>query len=435
MRRTIGWGGLPVALSAAVLLAAPAAPQSSDLAAALRAIDRGDDAAARAALAARRVESGIWLAIAARGAARLAAARDVLDDPAASDWMRSAAAALIAEEEGPPEAAIGHWQQATAQAPGDPRLWKLLGDRLAAAGDPAGARGAYGQVVALAPEHPAANIALGDLARARGDFGAAFNAYNHAVDAAGEPVAARFGRATARLYLGDAPGAIAELEEVATRAEPGATRARALMGIFYAHAYTRRIEAGLPSGEAAVRVWEELGRFEQAAALANAIGRVLLETGNPAQAEAWYERGGELIGRAGLAAEAQVLWQVRRLHGLARAAAAQRLLPRARQLAAEAALAMAGDPSNAEHYAWIGPYLEGYLLLAERRFAEAAVELQRSDTERPHIAWLVSDALARSRDREGARSWAARALEAADGLDAESVIVRPLALEWLQRNR
>lgn len=428
MKRHTVWVGLVLGLAAALLAA-------DDLETALAAIDRGSDPAARPLLAARKAESGFWLAVSERGAARLAAAREVAADVAAPEWMRTAAGALVAVEEGNRDAAIAGLRQATALAPGEARLWKLLGDQLQAGGEADAARAAWEQAVALRPDHPTANMALGDLARRRGDFGAAFNAYNHAVDARGEPLAARFGRATARLFMGDAEGAVAELEEVARQAAPGPELARARMGLFYVRAYQRRTAEGIASAEAAVRVWEELGRPELAAGLANATARVLLETGDPEGAESWYLRGGQLIAGSALGEDQRALWRVRELHGLARVAASRRQLPRARELAAEARRLMAGDPANAEHYAWIGPYLEGYLLLAERRSAEAAVELGKSDLERPYIAWLLGEAQARNRNREAARGWYERALAAADGLDAESVIVRPLALAALERDR
>ncbi len=429
MKRQTAWVGLLLGLAAALLPA-------DDFAAALAAIDRGNDAAARSHLAARRAESGFWLAVSERGEERLAAARDVAADAAAAEWMRTAAGALVAAEEGDRDAAVAALRQATALAPGEARLWKLLGDQLHAGGDAEAARLAWEQAVALRPDYPAANIALGELARRRGDFGAAFNAYNHAVDERGEPFAARYGRATARLYMGDAEGAVAELEQVAESAAPGSERfARARMGIFYVRAYQRRAAEGLASAEAAVRAWEEAGSREMAAALANAAGRVLLESGDPEGAESWYLRGGQLIAASGVAPEQRTLWRVRELHGLARVAASRRQLPRARELAAEARRLMEGDAANAEHYAWIGPYLEGYLLLAERRSAEAAVELGKSDVERPFIAWLLGEAQARNRERGAARGWYEKALAAANGLDAESVIVRPLALAALERIR
>ncbi|KAB2954776.1 MAG: tetratricopeptide repeat protein, partial [Thermoanaerobaculia bacterium] len=326
-------------------------------------------------------------------------------------------------------------REAVAAAPREARLWKLLGDALRAAGDASGAYEAYERAVQLQPSYPAANLALGEIARSRGDFGAAFNAFNHAVDEQDRPLAALVARAGARLFMGDSEGAMGDLERAAAAAPPGADRGRALMGQVYVDAYLRRLPLGLEPAEQAVRMWQELGRAEQVAATCNAVGRVLLETGDAAGARTWYDRGWQAIERSGLAAEARTIWRVRHLHGQARSAAALRDLERAEALAGEAAALMAKDPANAEHYAWIGPYLTGYLRLAGRRYEEAVTELRRSDLERPYLRYLLAEAYARLRDRAAAREWYQKALEASTGLEPESVLVRPLATAWLAKNR
>jgi tetratricopeptide (TPR) repeat protein len=435
MSRTIPELAWRIAVALAVAsLAAPAA--ADDLTDALAAIDYGNDAAARAPLAARAAEASFWQAVAERGEARKAAAeRAIAGATDAVAWIRSAGRALIASADGDHAVAAAAWREALAASANEGRLWKLLGDELDAQGDGAGAQDAYERAVALHPGHPTANLALGDLRRESGDFGGAFNAYNHAIDARGEPVTGWISRAAAKLYLGDAEGAVADLEEASRRAPNGPLRYRALMGVVYVRAYQRQLPTGLDRAEQAVRMWQELGRADMVAATSNATGRVLLETGDAEGGARWYERGWQAIEASSMPAADRTIWRVRSLHGLARAAAARRDLGTARQLAAEAAQLMAGDAANAEHYGWIGPYLEGYLLLAERRPEAALVELQRSEVERPYIAYLIAEAHARSRNRDEARPWYERALAASTGLDPESVIVRPLATAWLAKNR
>jgi hypothetical protein len=162
---------------------------------------------------------------------------------------------------------------------------------------------------------------------------------------------------------------------------------------------------------------------------------VLLETGDAVSAEAWYVRGWQSVESTDMPAAEKTIWQVRSLHGQARCAAARREIERARGLADQARALMAADPANAEHYAWITPYLDAYLALNDRRAEDAVPLLLQSDTERAHIRLLLGDAYARVRDRAAARLWYERALAASVGLDAESVIVRPQAALWLERNR
>jgi tetratricopeptide (TPR) repeat protein len=425
---------IAVALVTAGVLGVPALAQ--DLAAGWTALDYGDDAAARGEFASRAAEASLWQAAASRGDARKAAAeRALAAAPEAAGWLAAAARGLISEAGGERAAAVASLREAAAAAPRDARLWKLLGDALRAADDLPGANEAYQRAVQLQPVFPAANVALGDLARERGDFGAAFNAFNHAVDENDRPLGALIGRATARLYMGDSEGALDDLRRAAAVAPPGPDRGRALLGQFFVHAYLRQLPRGLEQAEQAVRMWQELARAEQVAAACNAIGRVLLETGDAAAAAGWYDRGWQAIEGSSLAPPARTLWRVRHLHGLARSAAARRDLERAQTLAGEAAALMASDAANAEHYAWIGPYLNGYLRLAERRNEEAVTELRSSDLERPYIRYLLAEAYSRLRDRAAAREWYQKALEASTGLEPESVLVRPLATAWLAKNR
>lgn len=416
-------------------LALAAAPAAADLTAALAALDRGDAAAARPLLAQEEARAAFHLALVSSGeerAAALARARAL----APGGWLAPALRALAESDAERFVEAVAAWREATAAAPDEPRLWKLLGDALRRAEAPAAeARQAYERAVALAPGYAAALLELGRLRLEAGEIAGAYNAFNHAVGEDGRPVAALIGRATASLYVGDRQGAVADLERAAGLAEPGADRYRALMGVVYVRTFERRLPEGLDHAEQAVAMWQELGRADMAAAAANATGRVLLESGDPVAAERWYERGGRIIADSALAPEQRTIWRVRELHGRARCAAARRERARADDLAIQALQLMDSDPANADHYAWIGPYLTGYLRFAERDYAAALEALTASDTERPYIQYLIAECHARRRARAEARVWYERALAGSTGLDPESVIVRPLAEDWLARNR
>ena len=433
MKRGVSIACLAVAASSfAVPRLAAQAPQAPQDGGALRALDYGDAAGARRLLQSESAEAALWLAFLERGDARKAAAERAAAG-ATSDqaWLKAAAQGLAAAE---PERTVAGLREATGLAPDNARLWKHFGDVLESQGDLAGARNAYARAASLRAVYPAPNLALGDLEREAGDFGAAFNAYNHALDESNRPISGLIGRAASRLYMGDADGALADLDLAAGVASPGAERSRVLMSYLYLRTYQRALPQGLDRAEEAVAMWASMGRADMVAATCNAVGRVLLETGRTADAVEWYERGWRAIESSAIPAAERTIWKVRELHGRARAAASRRDLERARQLAAEAERLMASDPANAEHYAWIGPYLTGYLRLAERRYGDAVVELRKSDLDRAHLRYLLAEAYARGRDRAQAREWYEKALAAAGGLDPESAIVRPLATAWLAKN-
>ncbi len=418
-----------------LLLSPPSLAAETPSATALAALDRGDAAAARPILRAEAALAMYHLALAESGEERKSlAAHAVRLSTGLGGWLEPATRGLSAWADGDAQAAVSAYREASAAEGADARLWKQLGDLLVQGGDSAGARAAYERAVALDRRFPLALMALGDLQREAGDLGAAFNSYNHAVGDDGRPVAALIGRGTTSLFLGDREGATRDFQRAAGIA-PAGDRQRALMGLFYVRAYDRQAVQGLSHVEEAITSWTAEGRADMVAATANAAGRVLLESGEPALAESWYRRGGAAVAASSLAAEQKSLWRIRELHGLTRAAAQRGDGRRTEQLLVEVRTAIEADLANAEHYQWTWPYLVGYVRLLERRYDEAIAELRQSDTERPHVRMLIAEAYARKRDRASAREWYQRAQDAATGLDAESVVVRPAARAWLERNR
>ncbi len=402
---------------------------------ALAALDAGDNATARVGLAAEVARLSFLQALAEQGDARRAAAERAVALAPAGSWVSDAASALVADAAGKHDEALAALRRAAATAATEPHVWKILGDALAEQQNWPEARGAFEKSLALAPAYVPASLALGQLFRNIGDFAAAYNTYNHALDAAPRSVDALIGRAASRFYVGDRDGAWTDIDRAIAVATPGNDRYRALMTALYARTALRQLPQGLDRAEEAARMWADLGRADMVAATMNAAGRMLLETGDPTSGESWYDRAWQAVSGSSMAPAARTVWQVRWLHGKARCAAARRDFEAANGFADQARALMAADTANAEHYAWIGPYLDGYLALAERRYDEAIAALQKSDLERAHIRLLLGQAYAGARDRANARLWYQKALEAADGLDSESVIVRPVASAWLAKNR
>lgn len=431
--RVLSTAGVALVVGSGLPLAAQTGKAASPVAAALVALDRGDAAEARPALAANAAESLFLLALGEPGETKKSTLAQAAALAPEDSWIRSATAGIAALAEERPEEAAASLRAALAQR-NDKRLHKLLGDSLRAQADWDGALVAYTAATSLDPSYPQALLAIGDLKRRVNDFAGAFNAYNHAIDDNGRPLGALLGRATSRLQLNDKEGTLADLERAAEVARSPAEKARALMSVVYAHTYWRALPTGLEAAEQVVALWLAEGRADSAAAASNATGRVLLETGDAAAAESWYERGWQIISGSSLKPEEKTIWQVRRLHAAARIAAQRREFRRAQTIAEEARLLMETDAANGDHYKQIYPYLIGYIRWQERKFGEAIGLLEQADTDLPFIQYLIADCHARSRDRANARLWYERALASGSGLDAESSVVRPLATAWLAKN-
>ncbi len=400
----------------------------------LRWLDRGEVEAARPPLRAAAAVALLQLSLAESGEARQAAADQLMRlTEGSGGWLEPAARGLVAWVRGDDAEVRAQLEKALAFPEAEPRLWRILGDVARRQGRNDDALAAYERLLAAVPGHPVALTAIGELHRQAGRLDRAFNAFNHAVGEDGKPYGARLGRASVAVWLGDLERAERDLQEVAAQAQ-GSDRWRALMGLFYLRALERRPLEGLPQAESALQVWAQANRPDMMAATTNAVARVLLELADSAAAESWYRRGGEIVAGSNLSESDKMLWRVRELHGLARAAAKRGELKLARERAAEAKRLMEADSANAEHYAWIGPYLEGYLRLAEKNYDGALEELMKSQTQRAHLRLLIAEAYARKRDRVNAREWYRKALAASTGLDPESVIAGPAARAWLSKN-
>lgn len=422
----------------AVTLSGSVHAQLSEVPKAFEALDRGDGEAAQGTFSRAAVEALLALAESQRGDAQkstLARAAELV--PADAEGLRQRVQGMQLLAEGKNAEAAALYGALATREPRDKRVQYFLGVARQRADDLPGAIVALREATNLDRAFGVALVALGDALRQAGDFGGAYNAYNHATTPDGRPVSALLGRAASRMLIGDMEGAASDLELAIKISAPGMDRYRSLMGMFFLRAYERKVADGTSRVEQAVAMWQELGRTDMAVAACNAAGRIFLETGDPDGGESWYQAGWNLVLDSKMAAEERTLWQVRMLHGTARAAAARRDFNRADSLVAQAKGLMDQDSRNAEHYAWIYPYLKAYVELSRRDPDAAIANLQAvpaKEMDRPYLQFLMAEAYSRKRDRDAARLWYEKALASATGLDPETVIVRPLAVAWLAKN-
>jgi tetratricopeptide (TPR) repeat protein len=166
------------------------------------------------------------------------------------------------------------------------------------------------------------------------------------------------------------------------------------------------------------------GRHADAAEAANALGRLLLETGDFAGARRWYQTGDEQARRQPSAPGSQLaLWKFRWLHAQARIAAregkpADTLLRDVRAL-------VAGSKELADQAPAVA-YLEGYVAL-ERRDPKAALPaLARADQTDPFILMLMARAHEQLKQRAAAReTW--QKVMALNGHSLQNALARPAA--------
>jgi Flp pilus assembly protein TadD len=148
-----------------------------------------------------------------------------------------------------------------------------------------------------------------------------------------------------------------------------------------------------------------------AAATANAIGRVYLETNDPANARKWYEMGSQ-CGRQvpGLPQSDRDLWEMRWLHAAARIAAREGRTDEARKqvTAFEQVMQRRGKLADDNE---IYRYLLGYVSYYTKDYDRAIAELAKGNLADPFIANLLAMSYEAKGDLTNARQYYRRTLE------------------------
>jgi tetratricopeptide (TPR) repeat protein len=128
--------------------------------------------------------------------------------------------------------------------------------------------------------------------------------------------------------------------------------------------------------------------YSAAAATANALGRVYLETGDVQNARRWYETGFEAARRQPASPGAQLrLWEFRWLHAQGRIAARGGQHEAAAAHVAAARALLEKEPALKDEWpSW--HYLDGYVALYAGEHARAVETLQSADARDPFVLSL-----------------------------------------------
>jgi tetratricopeptide (TPR) repeat protein len=151
--------------------------------------------------------------------------------------------------------------------------------------------------------------------------------------------------------------------------------------------------------------------FGGAAATANALGRVYLETGDAANARKWYELGHQVSKKIpGLPASEQALWELRWLHAAARLAVREGRADEARKQVAAFEQEMQKRGKLAEDNE-IYRYLLGYVSYHAKDYDRAIVELAKANLADPFMSNLLAMSYDAKGDTNNARQYYRRTLD------------------------
>jgi tetratricopeptide (TPR) repeat protein len=176
----------------------------------------------------------------------------------------------------------------------------------------------------------------------------------------------------------------------------------------------------------------QAGNWAGAAATANALGRVYLETGDTTNARRWYETGYEAARRQPASPGAQLdLWEYRWEHAQARIAAREGRFDEARKHVERARALMEKNPQAFEDERPTFFYLTGYVELYAKNYQKAIEELQQANLEDPFVASLLAQAYEGAGQADKAREqWEAVLKSTAHNI--QNAFARPLAMKKLK---
>lgn len=262
-----------------------------------------------------------------------------------------------------------------------------------------------------------------------GNLDAALEQFRAAVDADPERHDAQDGLGRALDLAGNYPEARRHLERaIALAPEDAKNQALATMAVSLAFEgraedaaryYRRAFDAQMQARDPAA-----------AAATANAMARVYLESGMLDKAAQWYRTGYETSKRLSHRPASQArLWELRWQHALGRIAA--RRHRRATALQHAAAVKRLLDQGGNDNQRPAYPYLLGYIDYHTRHYREAIAALKRGDQNDVFVLGLIAQSYRRLGDRPHAREYFERVL-AATAHNLPAAFMRPAAREYLK---
>jgi len=289
----------------------------------------------------------------------------------ASDGERRYLEAVALVRAQKPAEAAPLLRQLAEDYPQERMVRMMAGQVLFNRGETEEARAHFERALALDNSTPRAYNFLGNYHLLRGDYARARAMYRHALKRTAKgtaPFGPNFGLTYTHIYEGNIPEALKVLNR-------------------FQEEYSRTSGAQeFPP----VFIW-------------NAIARLHLENGQPAEALKFYERGYQTVPGSKLAAEEKLIWQGRMHHGRGRALAK---LGRHEEAWKEAELIKKMIDENPERGKQFMPayhYIAGYLKLEGGDHAKAIEHLKQADQTDLFHKLLLARALDRSGDTANAQ--------------------------------
>jgi tetratricopeptide (TPR) repeat protein len=219
----------------------------------------------------------------------------------------------------------------------------------------------------------------------------AFDGYRHAAEASPKSVAANEGAGVALDLLGQYPEARKYFTQAIKVAANPDERVKAQRALGTSFGFAGDCRGAEKAERAAYEYFLQAPDYYSAGEVADELGRLCLDAGDPDTAHDWYRRGHDTgLRETNIPAERKDLWEFRWAHARARIAARRGRSDEAHKFVA-AAKATFDKGAIPDQQLYV-PYLTGYVAFYTGDFAAALVELRNADQSDPFIQCLIAQA-------------------------------------------
>jgi tetratricopeptide (TPR) repeat protein len=280
-------------------------------------------------------------------------------------------------------------------------------------------------VAAQTPPDASALVQQGRRLVADGQFAEALALYDQALGVQPGLTDAHLAAGIVLDLMGRYEEARRHLTQAIERASPE-LKANTLNAMAISYAFERRTADAAAFFRQVYDFEQGAGRPGAAAAAANALGRLYLETGDVKKARQWYQTGYEMARRQPDEPASQLaLWELRWLHAQGRMAARARDGVSARRHVEAARQLIATTPALKDEGPTVA-YLAGYVALYTGDVASARSELAKADQRDPFNLMLQAEAAEKAGDKAAAQAFWKQILTL-NGHGLQHALSRPVA--------
>jgi tetratricopeptide (TPR) repeat protein len=273
-------------------------------------------------------------------------------------------------------------------------------------------------------------VAEGQKLRAAGKVDEALGRFDRALTLDPKSYEAHLGKGIALDIKGQYAQARSHLEQALALADDNA-RDSVFAATAVAYVFAGDVQNAARTYQKLYDRYVTANRFDSAAEVANALGRVYLETGDIKRAEQWYQTGRDSSQKLSSLPDDQVdLWAMRWHSAAARIAS--RKGDRATADRETAAIKTLADKNelNTKAFTSVYQYIAGYTALDAKDYDGAIAALLKADQNDPFIMGLMAQAYEKKGDAASAKPLYAKVMDA-PGHSIQNALTRAIATKRL----